>query len=113
MAALLAAISFGASAMPRVFPENSYQVTLDNVSDPYLTVDGELVQMSQGVLIFGPTNSTIVRGALQAGSWVRIQFDPQCAVRRIWVLNEEEVVSVPVWQTLFSSGFVPPTCSGQ
>jgi hypothetical protein len=111
-AALMAFLSCTALAVPRVFPGNSTQVALQAVNDPYLTVDGEIVQMSQGVLIFGPTNSTIVRGALQPG-WIRLQFDPQCMVRRIWVLNDEEVTSVPIWTSLFSSGFVPPTCTGQ
>lgn len=109
----LALGSLSAWGLPRVFPENSAQVSLDSVSDPYLTVDGEQVQMAQGVLIFGQTNSTMVRGSLQPGVWIRIQFDPQCMVRRIWVLNEEEVVSVPIWRSFFSAGFVPPTCSGQ
>jgi hypothetical protein len=113
LATVLAGTCLAASAVPRVFPQNSTQVALQAVNDPYLTVDGELVQMSQGVLIFGPTNSTVVKGALQPGVWVRIQFDPQCLVRRIWVLNEDEIVSVPIWQSLFTAGFVPPVCNGQ
>ncbi|MGA2551359.1 MAG: hypothetical protein ABSF50_14490 [Burkholderiaceae bacterium] len=112
-AACLLLVTLSAGALPRVFPQNSSQVELQAVSDPYLTVDGEVVQMAQGILIFGPTNSTLVRGALQPGIWIRLQFDPQCMVRRIWILNDDEVVSVPIWESLFSSGFVPPVCSGQ
>jgi hypothetical protein len=101
-----------AGASPRVFPGDSFQVMLQAVSDPYLTVDGQIVRMNAAVVIYGGTNTTIVRGALQAqtGNWVRIEFDGACNVRRVWLLNDDEIVPVSTWASLFSAGFVPPDC---
>jgi hypothetical protein len=106
-------VSVSAGATPRVFPADSFQVQLTSVTDPYLTVDGELVQMTAGVLIYGPTNTTVVKGVLQPISMIRIQFDGQCLVRRVWILTDEEITTAPVWSTWFSGGFVPPTCPSQ
>lgn len=97
-------------AMPRTFPSDSFQVMLTAVNDPYLTVDGTVVQMNNAVIIFGPTNTTVVRSALQTNSWIRIEFDGACYVRRIWMIRDEEVAPVPFWTGWFSSGLTPPTC---
>lgn len=102
-----------ASANPRVFPANSFQVLLEAAQDPYLTVNGETVQMSAATLIFGPTNTTLVRGALQPGVWVQLQFDSQCTVRRIWVLNSDEVVAPPVSGQWYQDHFNQPSCNHQ
>jgi len=102
--------SLPAAASPRAFPSDSFQVMLTAVSDPYLTIDGTVVQMSNAVIIFGPTNTTVVHNVLQPNSWIRIQFDGACLVRRIWIINSEEVAPVPFWSGWFSSGFTPPTC---
>jgi len=110
---LMATAAAFANANPRMFPANSFQVRLEAVEDPYITVNGEVVPMSAGTLIFGRTNSTLVRGALQAGVWIRLQFDPQCNVRRIWILNEDEIVPPPVWSRWFQNEFDQPSCNGQ
>ena len=107
---LMVIAALPASANPRVFPANSFQVLLEAAQDPYLTVNGETVQMSAATLIFGQTNTTLVRGALQPGAWIQLQFDSQCAVRRIWILNPDEVVPPPVSGQWYQDHFNQPSC---
>jgi hypothetical protein len=107
---LASGLATPALATPRAFPSDSFQVMLTAVSDLSLVVDGQVATMSPAAIIFGPTNTTLVRGALVAPGWIRIEFDGTCAIKRIWVLNSDEVAPVPFWTSLFGSGFVPPTC---
>ncbi len=115
-AAMLAVLcaSAGAFAQPRVFPGNSTQVHLDSIGDNYLTVNGAPVRMSASVLVYGPSNSTMVRGALQANTYARIQFNEVCEVRRVWVLTDEETTPVSFFESLFGVGnAAAPTCPSQ
>jgi hypothetical protein len=93
----------------RTFPPNSYQVTVQAINDPYIEIDGTTVRMAPGVLIYGPTNSTIIKGNLTTSTMVRVQFDPSGDVRRIWILNPSEIVPVSLWQQYFGGSFVPPS----
>ena len=98
--ALLLAIAFGADAASaaRVFPQNSRQVRITAVTDDAIVADGRALHLGPGVLIFTPTNATVVRGALPTGVIARVQVDLNGDVRRIWLLADDEILVHPWWQ---------------
>jgi hypothetical protein len=100
-----------ALALPRQFPSDSYQVKLQAVNDPAITIDGTTVQLAAGVLIFNGNNATLVKSMLAPDVIVRVQFNSQCQVRRLWILKDEEIVPVSFWQWLTSGSFTPPCAS--
>jgi hypothetical protein len=89
-----AGMAFGA----RVFPQNSRQVKITSVADNAIVADGDTLALPPGVLIFTPTNTTIVRSALQAPVIARVQLDLNGDVRRIWILADDEILVRPWWQ---------------
>jgi len=100
-----------ALAMPRSFPADSYQVHLQAISDPAITIDGTTVQLAAGVLIFNGNNTTLVKGMLPADVVVRVEFNGQCQVKRMWILNEDEIIHRSFWEWLMSGSFTPPCAS--
>ena len=100
-----------ALAMPRSFPADSYQVHLQAISDPAITIDGTTVQLAAGVLIFNGNNTTLVKGMVPADVVVRVEFNGQCQVKRMWILNEDEIIHRSFWEWLMSGSFTPPCAS--
>jgi hypothetical protein len=90
--ALLLAFHCGvATALERAFPANSVQVRIQAVNDPYLVASGKTYHMPPGMLIYNSNNMTIVRSALPVHVFARIQLDFNGELRRIWILNRDEV----------------------
>jgi hypothetical protein len=110
-ASLSVAFATVAFAMPRQFPSDSYQVHLQAVSDPAITIDGTTVQLAAGVLIFNANNATLVKGMLPADVVVRVEFNGQCQVKRMWILKDEEIIHRSFWDWLMSGSFTPPCAS--
>jgi|GEM_PF-1710438 len=92
-AALLSAHAFAA----RVFPQNTFQVKVHAVSDDTLVANKHSLHLAPGVLIFSPSNSTIVKGEMPVGVYARVQLDLNGDVRRIWLLTPDEVIYTPWW----------------
>ena len=86
------------SLAARTFPENSRQVKITQVADDAIVADGQPLHLAPGVLIFTPTNATLVRGQLPSGVIARVQVDLNGDVRRIWLLGDDEVIVRPWWQ---------------
>lgn len=95
-ASLLSASLIAGAA--RTFPPNSVQVKITQVADNAIVADGKTLHLAPGVLIFTPSNSTLVRGALPSDVIARIQQDFQGDVRRIWLLADDEILEKPWWQ---------------
>jgi hypothetical protein len=98
---LLAAALFAAAPLAyaaRTFPDNSHQVWISAIADDAIIADGDALHVSPAVLIFNPTNSTIVKGALEPGVMARVQLDMNGDVRRIWILNRDEIIPRPWWK---------------
>jgi hypothetical protein len=95
-AALLAAAPFAHAA--RTFPDNSHQVWISAVADDSIIADGDAFHLSPAVLIYTPTNSTIVKGALEPGVIARVQLDMNGDVRKIWILTRDEIIPRPWWK---------------
>src|ERR1700760_2128479 len=87
VATLLALSCAGLAHAARTFPENSHQVRITGVADDAIIADGRVLHVSPAVLIYTPTNSTIVKSALQPGIIARIQLDMNGDVRKIWILT--------------------------
>jgi hypothetical protein len=82
----------------RTFPQNSRQVRITSVADDSIVADGNTLHLGPGLLIFTPQGSTIVRGALPVGIIARVQLDLNGDVRRIWILDDDEILRRPWWQ---------------
>lgn len=82
----------------RTFPQNSRQVKITQVGDDAIVADGRQFRLAPGVVIFTTTNTTLVRGALPSNSIVRVQVDLNGDVRRIWLLNDDEILERPWWR---------------
>ena len=96
----------------RTFPQNSTQVRITAVADDSIVADGNTLHLSPGVLVFTPTNTTLVRSALPAGTIARVQLDMNGDVRRIWILADDEILVRPWWQFfLRSQPQAPPQSS--
>ena len=81
----------------RSFPQNSVQVKITQVADDAIVADGKALHLAPGLLIFTPSNATLVRGALPSNSIARVQLDLNGDVRRIWLLADDEIVDKPSW----------------
>jgi hypothetical protein len=95
--ALLLSLSPVAHAA-RTFPQNSIQVKITDVADDAIVADGKALHLAPGVLIFTPSNLTIVRSALPTDVIARVQLDLNGDVRRIWLLADDEILLRPWWQ---------------
>lgn len=96
--ATVLAIAWGSIAhAARVFPENSFQARVTRVADDSIDASGRTLHLAPGVLVYTPTNTTLVKSALPSDVLVRIQLDFQGEVRRIWLLADDEVVRKPWW----------------
>jgi hypothetical protein len=93
-----ATLAAGDARAARTFPENSHQVRITAVADDAIVADGDTLHMSPAVVIFTTSNATIVRGALPAPVIARVQLDMNGDVRRIWLLNREEIIPRPWWK---------------
>ena len=82
----------------RVFPQNSVQVKITEADDATLVADGKSFHIAPGVIIYTPSNATLVRGALPTGVIARIQLDFQGDVRRVWLLADDEIIEKPWWK---------------
>lgn len=98
------------NAQLRVMPSDSYQVMIQALNLPSLTIDGTTVQLAAGALIFTPENRTITNQALTVDTIVRVQFNNNCQIKKMWLLSEDEIIHVPWWKRMFSGSFQPP-CS--
>ncbi|MGI9026773.1 MAG: hypothetical protein ACR2GP_14570 [Burkholderiaceae bacterium] len=87
----------------RTFPQNSVQVKITQVADDAIVADGKSLHLAPGVLIYTPSNSTLVRSALPPDVVARVQLDLNGDVRRIWLLAEDEVVDKPSWWQFWKS----------
>ena len=96
------------SAQNRVIPADSYQVTIQALNLPTLTIDGTSVQLAAGALIFTPENRTITNSQLTVDTIVRVEFNGNCQVKKMWLLSDSEIIHRPWWTTLFSGSFQPP-----
>jgi hypothetical protein len=92
----------------RTFPADSYQVMVDAIAPPIITIDGTTVQIAAGSLIFTGDGRTITSGNLGAGILVRVEFNSQCQLKKIWVLNGDEIIPRPWWMRFYQPSFVPP-----
>lgn len=100
--ACLLALSTPAGAA-RSFPLNSVQVKITRIADDAILADGKPLHLAPGVVIFTPSNTTLVRGALPSDVVARIQLDLQGDVRRIWLLAGDEIVDKPSWWQFWKS----------
>lgn len=82
----------------RTFPQNSRQVKITQVGDDAIVADGRPLHLAPGVVIFTTTNTTLVRGALPSNIIARVQVDLNGDVRRIWLLNDDEILDRPWWR---------------
>lgn len=87
----------------RTFPQNSLQVKITQVADDGIVADGKALHLAPGVVIFTPSNTTLVRGALPSHVIARIQLDLQGDVRRIWLLADDEIIDKPSWWQIWKS----------
>ena len=87
----------------RSFPQNSVQVKITQVADDAIVADGKPMHLAPGVLIFTPSNATLVRGALPPNVIARVQLDLNGDVRRIWLLADDEVIDKPSWWQFWKS----------
>ena len=111
LSAVLIAYAPGASAqnaLQRVMPADSYQVTIQALNLPALTIDGTTVQLAAGALIFTPENRTITNQALTVDSIVRVEFNGNCQIKKMWLLSDDEIIHRPWWVRMFSGSFQPP-----
>ena len=109
--AALLALSPGAyaqTAQMRSIPADTYQVRIDALNPPSLTVDGTTVQLAAGALIFTAENRTITNSALTVDTIVRVEFNGNCQIKKMWLLSDSEIIHRPWWQTMFSGSFQPP-----
>ncbi len=81
----------------RTFPQNSRQVKITQVADDAIVADGDALHLSPAVVIYTPTNMTIVKGALPVDVIARVQVDLNGDVRRIWLLADDEILVRPWW----------------
>ncbi len=100
--ALLLLTSVAADAA-RTFPQNSLQVKITKVADDAIVADGKPLHLAPGVLIFTPSNSTLVRSALPPDVIARVQLDLNGDVRRIWLLADDEIIDKPSWWQFWKS----------
>ncbi len=100
--AFLVLTSLAAQAA-RTFPQNSVQVKITKVADDAIVADGKALRLAPGVLIFTPSNATLVRGALPPGVIARVQLDLNGDVRRIWLLADDEIIDKPSWWQFWKS----------
>jgi hypothetical protein len=98
VATILALCLASAAHAARTFPQNSHQVRITGVADDSIIADGDALHLSPAVLIYTPTNSTIVKGELQPGIIARIQLDMNGDVRKIWILTPGEIIPRPWWK---------------
>lgn len=113
-AGLVGLMSFSSAWAGRNFPPDSFQVQVEAVSEGQMVIDGVIATMAPGVVVYGPQNTTLVRSALPSGVTARIEFDGNCMIRRVWILQDEEIVPVPMYQSLLGGSTpVPPTCTAQ
>lgn len=96
--ALALCVACGLAAAARTFPQNSRQVRITDVADDAIIADGRALPLAPGVVIFTTTNATLVKGALPAPVIARVQLDPDGAVRRIWLLADDEIFVRSWWQ---------------
>lgn len=82
----------------RTFPQNARQVRITQAADDAIVADGQSLHLAPGVLIYTPTNATLVRGALPTPVVARVQVDLNGDVRRVWLLADDEIVVRPWWQ---------------
>ncbi len=82
----------------RVCPDNRRQVKITHVADDEIVADGKAFHLAPGVLIYTQTNSTLVRGALPENVIARMQLDGNGDVRRVWILDDDEILVRPWWQ---------------
>ncbi len=100
--------AYAQEAQSRTIPSDTYQVKIQAINLPALTIDGTTVQLAAGALIFTPENRSITSSALAVDSIVRVEFNGFCQVKKIWVLQDSEIVHRPWWTTIFSGSFQPP-----
>ncbi len=91
------------SEAARTFPQNSVQVKITKVADDAIVADGEPLHLAPGVLIYTPSNATLVRGALPPDVTARVQLDLNGDVRRIWLLADDEIIDKPSWWQFWKS----------
>jgi hypothetical protein len=99
---------YAQEAQSRTIPSDTYQVKIQAINLPALTLDGTTVQLAAGALIFTPENRSITSSALTVDSVVRVEFNGFCQIKKIWVLQDSEIVHRPWWSTMFSGSFQPP-----
>ncbi len=98
LAAFVLCIGVTAAEAARTFPETSRQVKITQAADDAIVADGARLHLAPGVVIFTPSNATLVRGALPTGVIARVQLDMNGDVRRIWLLADDEILVRPWWQ---------------
>jgi hypothetical protein len=81
----------------RAFPVNSRQVKITAVADDAIVADGATLHLSPGVVVYTPSNATLVRSALPADVIARVQLDMNGDVRRVWLLADDEILVRPWW----------------
>ena len=99
---------YAQEAQSRTIPSDTYQVTIQGLNLPQLTIDGTTVQLAAGALIFTPENRNITSSALTVDSVVRVEFNGFCQIKKLWVLQDSEIIHRPWWVTMFSGSFQPP-----
>ena len=93
--ALLVGASLAPAFAARQFPQNSIQAKITAVGGDAIVADGKTLHLAPGVLVFTANNSTLVRSAIPVDTIVRLQIDLNGDVRRIWLLNDDEILVHP------------------
>ena len=94
---LLAVLACSLALAARVFPQNSFQVKINAVADNAIVANDRALPLAPGVLVYTTINTTIVKSAMPAGVYARVQLDLNGDVRRIWLLAPDEIVYKPWW----------------
>ncbi len=86
--------SFSALA-GRAFPADAHPGRLQGVEYPLVRIDGKVLQLSPGAVVYDQNNLSIVGGMLPQSASVYYRVDGQGQVRNIWILSPEEQASAP------------------
>jgi hypothetical protein len=113
LGAIFLALLAGLFATPafsqeRMFPNDSYQVNLDAINTPYVTISGTTVQMASGILIFTEDGRTITQQQLVTDHAIRVEFNGQCQIKRMWMLKWDEAEHIPWWRRMLMGSFTLP-----
>lgn len=93
--AVAALLLSGAAVAARVLPADAKPGALQGVEYPLVRIDGRVLQLSAGSVIYDRNNMSIVGGMLPQSAPVYYRLDGQGQVRNIWIMTPEEQAKAP------------------